>query len=85
MVLVAKLPVLITLVVIVARRIITVTVIAVVVAVLFAFSIAKRPLFTVLGTVLPPAVRTTAVVLFAMAFAIFIALLIGGMVFLIGR
>ena len=71
----------VTLVVIVVR-ITTVAVIAVAVAVLFAFSIARRPLFVVPGTVSLLAVRTTIIVLFITAP---IALLIRGMVFLIGR
>ena len=53
--------------------------------VLFAFSIARRPLFAVLGVVLLLAVRTIAVVLFVAVFAIFVVLFIGGMVFLVGR
>ena len=80
------LPILIiALVVAVARYITTVTVMAVAVVVLFVFSIAGRPLFAMLGIVLLPMVRTMTVVLFVAAFAIFMALFIGGMVFLIGR
>ena len=74
--------VLIVALVVIVARITTVAVIAVVVAVLFAFSIARRPLFVVLGTVSLLAVRTTIVVLFATALT---ALLIRGTVFLIGR
>ena len=77
------LPILIVaLIVVVARRI---TIVAVTVTVFFAFSIARRLLLVVLGTVLLPAVRTIAVVLFATAFAILVAFLIGEAVFLIGR
>ena len=54
----------------------------VIVAVLFVFSIARRPLFVVPGTVSLLAVRTIAIVLFAIALT---ALLIGGTVFLIRR
>ena len=85
MVLVVVLPILIVALVVVVACIITVVVMVVMVAVLIAFSIARRPLFTVLGTVSLPAVRTTVVVLFAAAFAMFVALLIGGTVFLIRR
>ena len=85
-VLVIVLPILIvTLVVVVARRFTTVAVIAVAVAVLFAFSIARRPFLAVSGTVSLLAVRTIAVVLFIVAFAIFVALLIGGTIFFIRR
>ena len=75
---VVVLPILIvTLVVAIACCIITfVIIVVVIVVVLFAFSIARRPLFTILGIVLLLAVRTTAVVLFVAAFAIFVALLI---------
>ena len=82
---VAVLPVLVVALVVVVARITTVTVIAVAVTVLFAFSIARGPLFAVLGTVSLPTVRTIAVVLFAVVFAIFAALITGGTVFLIGR
>ena len=73
----------VALVVAVVRRITIVAVIAV--AVLFVFSIAGRPLFAAPGTVSLPIVRTTVVVLFAVAFAIFVTLLIGGTVLFIGR
>ena len=84
-VLVAILPVLIVALVIIVAYITIVAVIAVIVAVLFAFSIARRPLFVVPGTVPLLAVRTTAIVLFAAAFVIFATLLTRGTVFLIGR
>ena len=88
-VLVAMLPVLVTLVVaVVCITMVVVTVavtVAVMVAVLFAFSVAGRPLFVVPGTVSLPAVRTTAVVLFVVAFVMFAALLTEGAVFLVGR
>ena len=81
MVLVAVLPILIVaLVVVVVRRITTV-----VVVVLVALLIVGSLVFTVSRTVSLLAVRTIAVVLFAAAFAIFIALLIGGTVFLVER
>ena len=82
---VAVLPILVVALVVAVARIIIVVVTAVVVVVLFAFSVAGRLLFAVPGTVSLPTVRTTAVVLFATAFAIFVVLLIGGMVFLVGR
>ena len=86
MVLFVVLPILIVvLIVVVARCIITVAVMAVAVVVLFAFSIARKPLFVVPGTVSLLAVRTIVVVLFATVFAMFAALLLGGMVFLVGR
>ena len=86
MVLVVVLPIfVVALIVIVARYITTVAFIvivtvAVTVAVFFAFSIARRPLFVAYpGAVLLPAVRTTAVVLFVAAF------FIRGTGFLVGR
>ena len=80
------LPILIVALVVVVARITTVAVIVTVtVTVLVVFSIARRPLFIVLGTVSPPIVRTIAVVLFTATFAIFAALLTRGTVFLIGR
>ena len=82
-VLVVILPVFIVALVVTVARITTVAVtITVTVAVLFAFSIARRPLFTVLGMVSLLAVRTIVVVLFATALT---ALLTRGTVFLIGR
>ena len=85
-VLVAILPVLIVALVVIVAYIITVAIIVTVtVVVLFAFSIARRPLFTIPGTVSPLAVRTTAVVLIVVAFAILAVLLIGGTVLFIGR
>ena len=75
------LPILIVaLVVVVAYYITTVAVI-----VLVVLLVVGSLVFVVPGTVSLPAVRTTVVVLFIVAFAIFVALLIGGMVFLIGR
>ena len=84
-VLVVVLPILIVVfVVIVARRITTVVVTAI--AVLVVFLVVGRPLFIAyLGTVSLLVVRTTAVVLFVAAFAIFTALLIEGTVFLVGK
>ena len=80
------LPLLIVTFVVAVAYITTVVATAVAVAVLFAFSIAGRPLFVVLGTVsLPTVRRTTAIVLFAAVFAIFAALFTGGTVFFIGR
>ena len=80
-VLVVVLPILIVvLIVVIVRRITTVAVI-----VLVALLIVRSLVFAVPGTVLLLAVRTIAVVLFTIAFAIFIALLIGGTVFLVGR
>ena len=82
-VLVAILPILIvTLIVVVAY----ITTVAVIVTVLVALFVVGRPLFAVYPGAVPlPAVRTTAIVFFVAAFAIFVALLIGGTVFLIGR
>ena len=82
-VLVAVLPILIVALVVAIVRITTVAVIAV--AVFVALLIVGKPLFAVPGTISPLAVRTTAIILFAAVFAIFVALLIGGTVFLIGR
>ena len=71
----------IALVIVVARRIITFVVMAV--AVLVVLLIVGRPLFAAYPGAVPlPAVRATAVVLFATALT---ALLTRGMVFLIGR
>ena len=81
-VLVAILPVLIVALVIV---VVYITTVAVIVIVLVALLVVGRPLFAVPRTVLLPVVRTTTVVLFIAAFAIFAALLIGGTIFLIGR
>ena len=82
-VLVAILPILVVaFVVAVVRCITTVVVTTVAVTVLFAFSIARRPLFAMPGTVSLPVVRTIAVVLFATAFTAFLT---RGTVFLIGR
>ena len=84
-VLVTVLPIFIVALVIVVACITIVAVIAVTVAVLFAFSIARRPLLAVPGTVSPPAVRTIAIFFFAAILAIFATLLIGGTVSFIGR
>ena len=82
-VLVAILLLLIVTLVVAVVYITTVTV--TIVVVLVALLIVGRPLFAVPGTVSLLAVRTIAVVLFVAAFAIFVALLIGETVFLIGR
>ena len=80
------LPILIVALIVVVVYYITIVVVtAVIVVVLFTFSIARRPLFAILGTVSLPIVRTIAVVLLIATFAIFMALLTGGTVFLIGR
>ena len=82
-VLVVVFPILIVALVVVVVHITTFAIIvAVIVTALFAFSIARRPLFIVLGIVSLLAVRTTSVVLFTTAL---IAFLIRGTVFLIGR
>ena len=81
-VLVAILPILIVVLIVAIARIITVTV---TVTVLITLLIVEQPLFAMLGTVSPPTVRTTTVVLFIAAFAIFAVLLIRGTVFLIRR
>ena len=76
----------VALVVAVARCITTFIVTAVAVTVLFAFSIAGRPLFAAyLGAVPLLAVRTIAIFFFVAAFVIFATFLMGETVFLIGR
>ena len=59
--------------------------VAVTVIVLIMLLIVERPLFATPGAVSLLVVRTMAVVLFIAAFAIFMALLIGGTVLFIGR
>ena len=73
--------------VVVVVYITTVTIrVTVTVVVLFAFSIARGPLLIVYPGAVPLlAVRTIVVVLFMAAFAIFVVLLIGGTVLLVGR
>ena len=75
------LPILVVVFVVVVARCITTVVVIVLVALLIVGSL----VFVVPGTVSPLAVRTIAVVLFIAAFAIFVALLTGGTVFLVGR
>ena len=72
MVLVVVFPILVVAFVIAVACITIVAVIVVVVVVLFAFSIARRPLFVVLGTVLLLAVRTIAIFFFVAVFATFL-------------
>ena len=74
MVLVTILPILIVAFIIAIARCITTIIVTVIVIVivLFAFSIARRPLFIVLGTVSPPAVRTTAIFFFAIVLVTFL-------------